>query len=92
MLLFLIKLLFPSIRCQEIPQNLTGNEDWLIVLPPEEQMYVYCNSNLLHLCQTNNYNNQFTVPADYNINHCPDDAVDIEIGLFYNQLSFLGKA
>ena len=95
MVLLLIKLSFftvTSIRCQEMPpQNLTGDEDWLVALPPSEQMYIYCNSNLVHLCYTNNYNNRFTIPSDYNLNHCPDDAVDIEIGLFYNQLSFLGK-
>ena len=79
-------------QCQEMPpQNLTGDEAWLAALPPTEQMFVYCNSNLLHLCYTNNYNNRFVLPSDYNLNHCPNDAVDIEIGLFYNQLSFLGK-
>ena len=85
-------LYLPGYQSQEISYNITGNETWLLDLSPIEQMYIYCSSNLasLYCAPKSNYNNRFTIPKDYNLNHCPDEIVDIEIGLYYNQLSFLG--
>ena len=47
-----------------------------------------CQSNA-SLCERHNYYNQFTIPPDYNRHHAPREVIDLEVGLYWNQLLYL---
>ena len=54
------------------------------------ELYWKCTQNISS-CTSHNFNNRFQVPVDYNIDHAPSNIVDLEVGLFYNALNFLGE-
>ena len=40
--------------------------------------------------EANNFNNKYTIPNDYDSNQSPTRMVEIEVGLFYKYLLYLG--
>ena len=38
-----------------------------------------------------NYNNQFTIPPNYNVKQSPNNSVIVDIGMFFVQLTSLGN-
>ena len=85
MLNFLLFLLIRNRYCIEtVKQHETSYQR------SSPELYWKCSQNISS-CTSHNFNNQFQVPVDYNVDHAPASIVDLEVGLFYNALTFLGE-
>ena len=86
MIEFLLVLLIPHSYCKETADQRKAMD----YTKRSPELYWKCTQNISS-CTSHNYNNRFQVPVDYNIDHAPGNIVDLEVGLFYNALTFLGE-
>ena len=62
-----------------------------VIFSFDEEYIAACNTDS-DKCERHNFYNNFTLPLGYNRNHAPSVIIDIEMGMYWNQLLYLDTA